>query len=165
MFEERLAKLEATLTHLQDRLAVFDCIHSYNRGLDRLDADLLRSCYHPDAIDHHGPFFGSAEKFVQFAIDVESSFLITHHGISTQNCEIAGNCAFAESYVHFVVVMADGVTLGMGFGRYIDRLEKRDGRWAISLRRLVMDCGLISLPKSVRSLPSNKLNKTLRLNT
>ena len=134
-----LEMLRAEVRYLADRQAIQDCIHSYNRGLDRLDGDLLRAAYHPDAIDEHGPFVGDAAEFVRFALEIEGSFEATHHGISTHNCEIDGDAAHAESYVHFVVTHADRDVVGLGFGRYIDRLERRDGRWAIAIRRLLMD--------------------------
>jgi hypothetical protein len=134
-----LAELKKQVTHLQDRQDILDCINAYGRGLDRLDADLIRNAYHHDAIDNHGPFVGGVDTFVPFAIEIESSFMTTHHGVSSHNCEIDGDSAHAESYVFFFVRMTDGNTVGAGGGRYVDKLEKRDGKWAISVRRLLMD--------------------------
>jgi hypothetical protein len=136
---QELAELKARVTWLQDRHDILDCINAYGRGLDRLDADLIRNAYHPDAIDNHGPFVGGVKEFVPFAIEIESSFMITHHGITSHNCEVAGDVAHAESYVMFFVRMADGKMVGAGGGRYIDKLERRQGKWAISVRRLLMD--------------------------
>lgn len=124
---------------LRDRHEILDCINRYGRGLDRLDPELIESAYHADAIDNHGPFVGHLPEFVKFAIDVEGQFGWTHHGITSHNCEIDGNSAQAESYVHWFVHMPDGKTLGAGGGRYLDRLERRDGQWKIVLRRLLMD--------------------------
>lgn len=124
---------------LRDRQDILDCINAYGRGLDRLDADLIRDAYHPDAIDNHGPFTGGMDAFVPFAIECEGSLLHTHHGITSHNCEVDGNEAHAESYVHWFVKMPDGATVGAGGGRYLDRLERRDGVWKISLRQLLMD--------------------------
>ena len=98
-----------------------------------------RQAFHPDAIDNHGPFIGGVDEFVPFAIEVERSFLVTHHGITSHNCHIEGDEAHAESYVFFFVRMADGASLGSGGGRYVDKLERRDGTWAITVRRLLMD--------------------------
>jgi hypothetical protein len=122
-----------------DRQEILDCINSYARGLDRLDADLIRAAFHTDAIDNHGPFVGGREEFVKFAIDIESSFFWTHHGVTTHNCEVTGDVAHAESYVHFFVQTADRSTVAAGGGRYLDKLERREGRWALSLRKVFMD--------------------------
>ena len=37
------------LAVIADRLAIGDVLYSHSRGLDRLDAELLKSCYWPDA--------------------------------------------------------------------------------------------------------------------
>jgi hypothetical protein len=136
---QQLDELRREIRHLRDRQDILDCINSYGRGLDRLDADLIRGAYHPDAVDQHGPFVGGLDTFVAFALDIEGSFLVTHHGITSHNCEITGNTAHAESYVFFFVRMPDGKTLGAGGGRYVDKLKYRGGKWAIAIRRLYMD--------------------------
>ena len=138
--DERLDELIREVRYLRDRQEILDCVNLYGRGLDRLDAALIRDAYHPDAIDHHGPFVGSVDEFVPFAIEIEGTFVATHHGITSHNCQIDGDTAHAESYVYFFVVQPGGTMLGAGYGRYIDRFERRDGRWAIVVRRLVMDC-------------------------
>ena len=46
---------------------IADVIYRYARGIDRLDFDLVRSCYHPDAYDDHGSFKGSVEAFITAA--------------------------------------------------------------------------------------------------
>jgi hypothetical protein len=35
-----------------------DACYRYCRGVDRRDVELVRSCYHPDATDHHGEYHG-----------------------------------------------------------------------------------------------------------
>ena len=44
----------------------------------------------------------------------------------------------------FVHRYKDGRTVHVAGGRYLDRLEKRDGEWRIALRRLVVDCRSIT---------------------
>jgi hypothetical protein len=142
MASERDADIEHLLRevrHLRDRQEILDCINRYGRGLDRLDADLIDGAYHADAVDNHGPFVGYVPEFVKFAIDVEGQFGWTHHGITSHNCEIDGDVAHAESYVYWFVLMNAGKTIGAGGGRYVDKLERRNGRWKLSLRRLLMD--------------------------
>lgn len=137
------AEIEAMrreIRELRDRQAILDCINSYCRGLDRLDADLLGSSYHSGAIDRHGPFYGTREEFVPWAIELCGAFPTTHHSVTSHTCEIDGDTAYAETYCIFFTVMPDGRALGCGAARYIDQLERRSGKWAIATRCEIMDC-------------------------
>lgn len=116
-----------------------DCINLYGRGLDRLEADALRGTCHADAVDKHSSFTRTIDEFAPFAIECESTFAQTHHSVSSHNCEIDEDTAQAESYVHFFVLMCDRPIIGAGGGRYIDRLEKQNGKWASAVRSLIMD--------------------------
>jgi hypothetical protein len=135
-----LDDLRREVRQLRDRQEVLDCINGYCRGLDRLDADLLRKSYHANAVDRHGPFLGGREEFVSWAMDLVAQFPLGHHSLTTHNCEIDGDVAYAESYCIFFVVLSDGRKLGAGAARYIDQLERREGKWAIVARCEVMDC-------------------------
>jgi hypothetical protein len=42
-----------------------------------------------------------------------------------------------------------GTPLSMGGGRYLDRFEKRDGRWAIAARVCVRDWAPLAAPPDV----------------
>ena len=114
MTEELLAKLQ----HLIDRQEINDCIHRYTRGLDRHDDELLRSVFHPDAIDNHGAWVGGREEFVQWANHVCHNALGGHmHHITSHTCEIDGDVAHTESYVSFVHRYKDGRTVHVAGGR------------------------------------------------
>ena len=135
-----MPELSEQLQRLLDRQEILDCIHRYARALDRHDDELLASVFHPDAIDNHGPWVGGREAFVQWANHECHSHLDAHmHHVTTHTCELDGAVAHTESYVVFVHRYKDGKTVHVGGGRYIDRLEKRDGEWRIAVRRLVMD--------------------------
>jgi len=136
MNDELLAKLQT----LVDRQEILDCIHTYTRGLDRHDDEILRSVFHPDAVDNHGSWVGGREEFVAWANHVCHNALGGHmHHITSHTCEIDGDVAHTESYVIFVHRYKDGRTVHVAGGRYLDRLEKRDGEWRIAVRRLVVD--------------------------
>jgi hypothetical protein len=123
------------LALLLDRQAIMDCLTRYTRGVDRLDRALLVSAYHPDAIDDHGIFVGGPEEFADWALAYHREHQIaTNHLLSNHRCEIDGDTAHAETYCTYVGVNRDG-TIDVIGNRYVDRLEKRDGRWAI-LRRV-----------------------------
>ena len=137
--EARLRRLEKEVRYLRDRQEIFDCVHRYTRGLDRLDARILSGVYHPDAVDNHSGFVGYIPEFVKWGIALEARYASTHHGITTHTCEIDGDTAHAESYVHWFLRLKDSDKVRAGGGRYVDRLERRNGTWKIALRRLLMD--------------------------
>ena len=45
--------LEDKVRQLVDRQEILDCMHRYARGVDRMDAELLQSAFHEDALDCH----------------------------------------------------------------------------------------------------------------
>jgi hypothetical protein len=59
--------------------------------------------------------------------------------ITTHTVEIDGDTAHAESYVLVTLLNHDGETARFINGRYIDRLEKRDGGWRIAVRRSTVE--------------------------
>ena len=54
---------------LADREEIRDILARYARAIDRLDVDLLKSCYHPDSYDDHGHFKGNGHEFADFIIE------------------------------------------------------------------------------------------------
>jgi ketosteroid isomerase-like protein len=131
---------EFKLQYLLDRQEISDVVHRYARGLDRHDDEVLRSVFHEDAVDNHGPWVGGREAFVAWANGPCHEHTSAHvHHISTHNVEIDGDVAHAESYCQWVHRLKDERTVTVGGGRYVDRLEKRDGAWRIVVRRLVLD--------------------------
>jgi SnoaL-like domain len=137
--------LERLVGELQDRQAIHDCLMTYCRGIDRLDRELLLSVYHPDAIDDHGVFVGSPEEFADWAIAMHTTTHLSHqHCIFNYTCDLDGDVAHTESYFMFVGLNRTGNPLAMSGGRYIDRFEKRSGRWAIAARLCVRDWAPLS---------------------
>jgi len=113
---------------------------NYSRAVDRLDRDLLLSVYHPDAVDDHGVFVGGPMEFVDWVTAMHSRLHLSHqHCQFNSTVEIDGQTAHAETYYMFVGMNQTGKPLTMSGGRYLDRLEKRDGRWAIAERVCVRD--------------------------
>lgn len=133
-------ELLATVRTLQDRQAIHDCLMTYSRAIDRLDRELLISVYHDDAIDDHGVFVGSREAFADWAIAMHRRTHLSHqHCQFNSTVDLDGDVAHTETYYMFVGMNQRGAPLGMSGGRYIDRLEKRDGRWAIATRICIRD--------------------------
>ena len=47
----------------RSREAIREAAMRYSRGVDRLDAELMKSAYWPDATDDHGRFVGNGWEF------------------------------------------------------------------------------------------------------
>ena len=137
---QQLKAMTSHVTHLEDRQAILDCITRYCRGLDRHDRELLESAFHDDAIDNHGARVDRKPDFFRLRTGGHKDASIAHlHSITNHTCEIDGNTAHTESYVLFITRHQDGENIWVGGGRYIDRLKKRDGKWGIVVRRLVIE--------------------------
>lgn len=144
-------ELERAVIELQDRQAIHDCLMTYSRGIDRLDRELLLSVYHPDAIDDHGVFVGTPEEFADWAIAMHTKTHLSHqHCVLNYTVDLNKDVAHTETYYMFVGMNREGEPLAVSGGRYIDRLEKRDGRWAIAARVCVRDWApLAEIPESL----------------
>jgi hypothetical protein len=134
--DDRLAALEKKLQHLTDRQEILDCIVRLARANDRFDTDLHASCYHPDGIQEIAstPVPGPAAGEHHNAGHERISNANLHH-VTMHACEIDGDVAHAESYVIGMFLDKENKRSRILAGRYIDRLEKRDGEWKITLRR------------------------------
>jgi len=130
---ERMARLEA-------RAEIHDCMQRYARGMDRRDRALLRSAYHDDAVDDHVGFVGPVEDFIDWAFAYHSTQTRYQHYLMNHTAEIDGDEAHAETYFLFVGTDREPVNhMTLSGGRYVDRLERRDGRWAIVDRVCVIE--------------------------
>ncbi len=109
----------------------------YCRGVDRLDAELMRSAYHDDATDDHGVFVGSAADLCARVVRSHRRYEATMHCVLNHAIEITDDShATGEVYnITYLLRAADGGRqLDTWWGRYLDRYECRDGRWAIAHR-------------------------------
>lgn len=136
------------VTELWDREQIRQCLHRYARGVDRFDRELILSAFHPDAIDEHGKFVGTGEEFVDWALGMHDRAQLSHqHCLLNHGCEIDGDTAHAETYFIFAAMNRSGRPLTIGGGRYVDRLEKRNGQWRIAARVTLRDwSGLDHVP-------------------
>ncbi len=135
------------LQYLLDRQEILDCIHRLARGMDRHDAEMMASAYHPDGYDDHGVSRGGVAEFVAVhnGTDTEegvhAAMFVTHQHLVTNNVvDIDGDEAHSETHYLFIGQQRHEPTIMLTAGRYIDRLERRRGQWKIAARRVVMEC-------------------------
>jgi len=128
------AEKPSRLEHLLQRQDILDCLIRFSRGMDRLDREVFLSAFHADAVIAAGPFVGGPVELYAWASNLhEQGQSATHHNLLNHSCDIDGDVAHTETYYLFVGRNRDETNWIAG-GRYIDRLERRNGAWKIALR-------------------------------
>lgn len=127
------------------RDAIREVLHSYCRGLDRMDRALADLVWHPDGTADYGPGYrGSAAGFLDFVWDFHFGLHCHSHMVSNEiiRLDLPSAAATSETYVSVWLQSSpqDGfVTHQFHRGRYLDRWSRRDGVWAIDHRTYVGD--------------------------
>jgi ketosteroid isomerase-like protein len=134
---------------IRAHIEIQQVLYRYCRGVDRGDVELLKSVYHPDAIDCHGPFWeGSGIEFAERIIkEMDKRSACGQHHITNILIEREGDIARVESY--FLSLNPEFKPAGSVApvtGRYLDRFERRDGIWKIAHRQVVLDWSQPALP-------------------
>jgi SnoaL-like domain len=120
----------------------------YTRGVDRLDRELIDSCFFPDAIIEHGGMVFDGEHWGAAIIETMSSVAtLTRHTISNHSIELAGATAYSEAYCDAQILErtpeGSGEQLLRRAVRYVDQFECRGGEWRSVFRMTVLDWELI----------------------
>ncbi len=128
-----------------DREAIRDCVARLARGEDRRSADLIRSCWWPEARFDYGVHSGDFTSYLAWVVPGADAVRNTQHLIGQSVIVLEGDRARAETHVfsyHRIEADSGGQTgdrdtcIG---GRYLDRFEKRDGLWRIGERVMLYD--------------------------
>jgi hypothetical protein len=127
-----------------DRQAIANVLAQHSRGVDRADAGLLANCYHPDGIVDYRFYAGPAPEFATILAGAQKAGPVTLHRTAQMWIETDGDHAASESYVMAYAFSAgdgegSGSTQHLICGRYLDRHERRGGRWRMSHRTYVLD--------------------------
>ena len=117
----------------------------YGRAIDSLDFDLLRSCYHPDAIDEHGMWDGGIDGFIEILAEKLPHEVSTNHLMGASMIEVEGDTAWVETHgIGHHRSPANGdepLRDRFFFIRYADRFERREGEWKIAHRVAIYEQG------------------------
>jgi len=169
--DETPAPSPQAVQEMLDKQAIAEVMMTYCRALDRLDEDLLRSVFHPDSQHNHG-FKGPSSDpgakgadgqpgdFVGYALQTLSRMTRTHHQLGNIFVEIqpGGTVAYTEAYFtayHRMRAKGDPKAAPNAWdtemdwfvaGRYMDRMEKRNGVWKIARRTATTDWQRIEPP-------------------
>ncbi|MBW8784532.1 MAG: nuclear transport factor 2 family protein [Novosphingobium sp.] len=138
-----------------DKQEIIECLTRFSRGMDRFDRDTYLSAFHEDAEMAAGPFVGSARDCWEWAKPMHETYQIaTHHDLLNVTIDLDGDVAHSECYYMFVARNRDE-SVWLAGGRYIDRLERRDGAWKIALRTNAIEwaCNPPAMPLPFADVP------------
>lgn len=177
--------MEGTLEELLAKQAITELLHRYARAIDRLDETMLRSVFHEGSRHRHfyeGPSSDPGRPstdeepgdFVAFALGVLRTHERTHHQIGNVLIEVRDDdSAVAECYFtahHRQRPIGDPLAGPMACdtpmdyfvgGRYLDRLECREGVWGIVERTGMTDWVRLDAPSSavMSAIPADTVGR------
>jgi hypothetical protein len=123
-----------------DRSEILDCLERCTHGIDRMDRELARSAYHDGAINVHGDVSMTVDVFIDWAFAQHADQVLHQHHITNYRLDLEGDAAHSETYYLFAGRYSEQHdALVIAGGRYIDRFERRDARWAIAARVCTLD--------------------------
>lgn len=127
---------------LSDIEAIKDATKYYSRGVDRLDPDVMKLAYWPEATEEHGVFNGNAWEFCDFCMEAHQGWRSTMHCVFNHLIELDADGTHARGEVYNVTYLfkADAPVLDTWYGRYLDEYEKRGDEWRI-IRRVCVHEG------------------------
>jgi len=131
------------IRQLADKQAITELIYTYCRAVDRLDVPLGHSVFLKDGYAdygagyYQGPGRGVIDLICQHHLGLKSH----SHQVSNVIISLDGDDAGSESYVTGTMRMEQGdrqMRLTV-CGRYLDRWQRRGGKWGILHRVVVFD--------------------------
>lgn len=150
-----MTMVDDQLRQLLDREAIREVILRYCRGVDRADVSLLASAYHPDAADDHGGSTFIGEDIAPGILQLVGEARVCLHQITNQLIDVQGDHAGCETYFSAWQTIARDrqERLLHAIGRYVDRMEKRNGEWRIANRVVIVELAHV-LPLDSEIAPS-----------
>ena len=138
--------LEEKVELLMDERAIRDVIYRDQRAKSRGDADLMRTCFFDDAVDHHQPYFEIPFKDIADALDTKAMAELVQYIATQILIDIDGDTARVESFVLVNMICNERSVSGHKIVRnsslrFLDRFERRKGEWRIAERQLVYEWG------------------------
>jgi len=123
---------EAKLQNLIDRNEIIDVMSRYATGIDQRDPALYRSCF-TDELERdmfaQGFEQGSADSWVETAMNAVSPFQTTQHIITNHTIEIDGDEATCVAYLQAQHWNPENFLLVGGY--YTDKLRRTPEGWRI----------------------------------
>lgn len=149
--------MSTTLNLLADRAEIQDCLCRYARSVDRGDWEGVRETYHADAYDHHGEYRGDVDGLIAWLKQRFAGIDNSMHFLGNCLIEFGGrDFAFVETYfasrrlrsptqAEVVGLDAADRMCREAWGRYLDHFERRNGRWRVARRNVVIETAYTSV--------------------
>ena len=150
-----------TDARLEDRFRIEQVMRRWARGVDRRDWPLVKTVFHPGAIDDHGMYKGGIDGLVEWLDGRHQWITKSMHVLGNMTIDFAGpDLALCESYVvayqqydaspgadpsHIKAALGPGVEPSdlpidvVMPARYVDEVTRRDGVWRIRDRVTVFE--------------------------
>lgn len=124
-----------------DKAAIREVIENWLIWRDSGDWERFRGVWHEDGRMMATWFQGPAEEFIRVSREGMDRGVSIFHTLGGTSLEIAGTRAVVQTRA---TISQRGLVHGVlcdvaCLGRFYDFFEKRDGRWAIVLRRLIYE--------------------------
>jgi hypothetical protein len=124
---------------MDDRTAITDVLHAYCEAVDGLRLDDLVTLFTPDCRYDRGlgRVAEGPEAVREWVAGALARYVASSHHLTNVRIELVDEeSARASSYVQVFMRYAGSGDVAQLWGRYRDRLVRRDGRWLIAEREL-----------------------------
>lgn len=130
-----------TLEAAMDRVAIRDLLENWVIWRDAGEWDRFATVWHGEGRMMATWFQASASEFIAGCRKAFEAGLVGLHSLGGTNIEVRGSRAVTHSKMQIVQRGAiDGIDVDVTCnGRFVDALEKRDGRWGMVLRQPVYE--------------------------
>lgn len=155
---------------LLDKQAIYEVVCRFARGADRLDRELMMSCFHPGAPFHYAGYDGTIEGASKITKGWLEGLDGTMHAIANHLVQLDGDRALSEAYVnsyHWGTPRDDPAKNFRTGTRYVDRFERRAGEWRIAERwmlrsfwRSEAQAGAFEVPNDLNGWPRSFRDRT-----
>lgn len=124
-----------------DRMAIHELLQNWVIWRDAGDWQRFATVWHPDGRMNATWFKASAAEFIAGCKKGFDAGIIGLHALGAISVDVNGARAVAQSRMQIVQRgEVDGVEVDVTcIGRFVDALEKRDGRWGMVLRQPVYE--------------------------
>jgi hypothetical protein len=130
-----------TLDVLAAKEEIREVIYTYSRGLDRMDKELANSIWNPGATADYPNQKGTGPEIIDGIWNYHNTITSHSHQMVNILIKVTGDTAVSETYgsVSLLAVSGGKSVTTLIRNRYVDRWSRRNGKWRIDHRQLIVD--------------------------